>query len=775
MRVLLSYLSALFVVCCAVGDSIPRYPNGCVYVEKQDEILSRYDPEHLSAPFVNCANLSLNSIDYTIFNDSIVSLGLSRNQLITFNASNIVRFSKLHFLDLGRNKISTVSAVNASMPTLGNIYFGSNLLQEIPTVLFKSYKQLSSLNLFNNNITTIKDSDFIGANSLMSLTLARNPIKQISEAAFSSIKQILSLDLSDCGLTTVPSYTKDMKEMFMLNLGHNSITSVDDNSFANNTGLRLLSLASNKIDIIHPKAFEGAVKLSFIALSDNKIETLPQGIFNNMADENAGMFVELYENPIRCNCELQWLSQWLDDLEVRSEFEFTCAQPARNRYKHFHSISASDLTCDPDDKDWSEANQTECKREPSPASDDSEESTLCPTNCECYHRNGTKYQSADSSSSPSKKRRWWSEEVYPFVDCMDAGLTKFPDNIRSDVKNLRLLGNKIESLSIKSLEKFPSLSILNLEGCGLKTIIASPHTVLSNLGILEIQNNQLQVLTEEHLSSLPSLKVLSINNNKLETIPNDIFTNTQKLSVLSIGPNPIKAFDGRCLNGLDLTVLSLRKMNLTVVPTISSPNLHYLELSDNALTSIPNNSFSGFPQILKIMLAHNKITRLDVNAFKGCTRLGTLGLAENTITTLPRGVFDDLSRDRLTIELWRNRFYCDCKIKWFKEWIEQLEADDPQTDVRFSCMKPWRIHAQTSDTLHPDDFVCQPEHSYPGSSDQDDTHGACYTGGQIALTIFLTMFLTILSAFLIRWLCRFRDRRNRYQRPDDTARLDLDM
>jgi len=58
----------------------------------------------------------------------------------------------------------------------------------------------------------------------------------------------------------------------------------------------------------------------------------------------------------------------------------------------------------------------------------------------------------------------------------------------------------------------------------------------------------------------------------------------------------------------------------------------------------------------------------------GATGLRVILLSENKLTKLPKGVFSNITNERLAVELWRNEFVCDCQLKWFKEWIDQVTS-----------------------------------------------------------------------------------------------------
>ena len=52
----------------------------------------------------------------------------------------------------------------------------------------------------------------------------------------------------------------------------------------------------------------GAINLNHIELNDNNIATIKEGSFEGIKHEE--MKIEMYENPINCDCHLSWFKDW---------------------------------------------------------------------------------------------------------------------------------------------------------------------------------------------------------------------------------------------------------------------------------------------------------------------------------------------------------------------------------------------------------------------------------------------------------------------------------
>ncbi|XP_067662958.1 toll-like receptor 4 isoform X2 [Haliotis asinina] len=93
-------------------------------------------------------------------------------------------------------------------------------------------------------------------------------------------------------------------------------------------------------------------------------------------------------------------------------------------------------------------------------------------------------------------------------------------------------------------------------------------------------------------------------------------------------------------------VTNCQKQNLTQVPLDLPKDIVGLDLQDNLLTSLPNNSFITLPKLRFLFLSHNPLTELQREAFRGLDKLETLEMACDTlsldVTTYPDGLFQHL-------------------------------------------------------------------------------------------------------------------------------------
>ncbi|XP_051549671.1 vasorin-like [Myxocyprinus asiaticus] len=122
-------------------------------------------------------------------------------------------------------------------------------LVNMPRGLPSSTKHLY---VFQNNINTLHQQDFVEVGELGMLDLSQNALCEIPDGVFSPLSTLNNLDLSS-----------------------NRITHISKDSFTGLVNLERLYLHNNFIQSIHPAAFEGLENLLELKLQGNQIRVLP--------------------------------------------------------------------------------------------------------------------------------------------------------------------------------------------------------------------------------------------------------------------------------------------------------------------------------------------------------------------------------------------------------------------------------------------------------------------------------------------------------------------
>ncbi|CAL1528354.1 unnamed protein product [Lymnaea stagnalis] len=182
------------------------------------------------------------------------------------------------------------------------------------------------------------------------------------------------------------------------------------------------------------------------------------------------------------------------------------------------------------------------------------------------------------------------------VDCYDRQLGAMPDNLSASARYLNLQKNNI------------------------KTVDGWKLTGLQGLEHLNLKENQVEELQPESFLNLSSLRNLHLENNNIQNIADNAFGDLPALKVLELSGNQISDISGTFEN-----ISSLERLNL----------------NQNKLTSLKDDSFKGVRGLTYLTLAQNKISFISKLAFQGMTILSYLVLRGNPLRNVD-GIFTGL-------------------------------------------------------------------------------------------------------------------------------------
>lgn len=167
--------------------------------------------------------------------------------------------------------------------------------------------------------------------------------------------------------------------------------------------------------------------------------------------------------------------------------------------------------------------------------------------------------------------------------------------------------------------------VLDGLGTALKRIDITNCNVGTN-GVVHLGLGRLPLLTEinVHQERLGTVKknwfdgMTTSTDRSDGSVPSDAFS--AKIQVVRLEDNAIARLDDRAFQGLtDLVVLSLAKNSLNDVRRSVLPEtarfLTTIDLSHNALTTLPQNFFTKMPVLQKVLLYNNKMSTLDHGTF----------------------------------------------------------------------------------------------------------------------------------------------------------------
>ncbi|NXS40416.1 LRRN4 protein, partial [Balaeniceps rex] len=226
----------------------------------------------------------------------ILSLRQNHLQAVRWGSEAL---SSLLSLDLSFNKLSSVPSCHSSaLPNLRWLSLAGNPLIEIQPLAFSCYPQLQSLNL---SATLLGQDDRRGIRE-SAFAISTSP----SEAMNRPGNTINVLDLSGTFLEKIqPEWTRDLRNLRSLHLTKMSrLRSLDTDFFKSMPGLQELNCQdSRSLGFVRTEMFDSAPQLSHLSFENCNLSSFSP--WN--ANSSDSLIINLYGNPLLCNCQLSWL------------------------------------------------------------------------------------------------------------------------------------------------------------------------------------------------------------------------------------------------------------------------------------------------------------------------------------------------------------------------------------------------------------------------------------------------------------------------------------
>ena len=225
-------------------------------------------------PMISCQSLGLPNVP-NVRRAHLLDLG--NNSISRLPANAFAHISGLKKLYLNKNKIQHIDLNAFANLDLEVLDLSDNAFRDVPSMLREHHVRASTLNLENNDISSLQASMFTHVTGLKKLYLAKNKIDFVHANAFDGL-YLDALDLSDNILTTIPAMFGDnqseLTNLTFLGLSKNFISTLNNNGFNGLPNLRYLYLGDNPVSCIQPEAWVGPSTLEIIEFSADSLDIL---------------------------------------------------------------------------------------------------------------------------------------------------------------------------------------------------------------------------------------------------------------------------------------------------------------------------------------------------------------------------------------------------------------------------------------------------------------------------------------------------------------------
>eukprot|EP00035_Acanthoeca_spectabilis_P015659 m.314124 g.314124 ORF g.314124 m.314124 type:complete len:1717 (-) comp16409_c0_seq9:26-5176(-) len=168
------------------------------------------------------------------------------------------------------------------------------------------------------------------------------------------------------------------------------------------------------------------------------------------------------------------------------------------------------------------------------------------------------------------------------------------------------------------------------------TLDVNTFSEAPNIEWIEGHNAGITDFRDGFFAPLSRLIFVGFTNNLLTILRNNLFANNTVLRYVSLSNNRISTIEPNALRNTQVGSISLNGNHFSQVPAAglqgASHSLIQIELSENTITRIAANDFSGMSLVRGLLMARNPVVQVDASAFWDLT---ALAVAPNVLSPLP--------------------------------------------------------------------------------------------------------------------------------------------
>ncbi|XP_057553725.1 toll-like receptor 3 isoform X2 [Hippopotamus amphibius kiboko] len=531
----------------------------------------------------DCSHLKLTQIPDDL-PTNITVLNLTHNQLRRLPPANFTRYSQLIILDGGFNSISKLEPeLCQSLPLLEILKLHHNELSHVSDKTFIFCTNLAELHLMSNSIQKIQN----------------NPFKnlKLSPGCFHAIGKLFGLSLDNAKLS--PSLTEKLclelsnTSIQNLSLSNNQLYRTSNTTFIGlkQTNLTMLDLSHNSLSVIGNDSFAWLPHLEYLFLEYNNIEHLSSRSFYGLSNVR---YLNLRHSFTKQSTSLASLPK-IDDFSFQW---LKCLEDLNMEDNNFAGIKSNTFTGLTRLRYLSLSNSFSSLR------------TL--TNETFLSLAGSPLLILNLTRNKISKIESGAFSRLGHLHVLDLGLNEIGQELTGqewrgleNIVEIYLSYNKYLELTSNSFALVPSLQRLMLRRVALKNVAISPspfHPLL-NLTILDLSNNNLANINDELLKGLEKLEILDLQHNNLARLwkhanpggPVQFLKGLSHLHILNLESNGFDEIPAGVFKDLtELKSIDLGLNNLNILPPSVFDNqvsLKSLSLQKNLITSVEKKVF----------------------------------------------------------------------------------------------------------------------------------------------------------------------------------------
>ncbi|XP_055848500.1 chaoptin isoform X1 [Episyrphus balteatus] len=571
---------------------------------------------HLVLAFNAIERIHVNAFDG--ITETLEYLDLERNELSAVPGA-IKSLHKLKYLYLTSNNICQLSNLPEFAGNLRVLSLSGNNFSVIPINALRNFTELSYLNMGYNTITEIPENIFtVWGSQLQTILLRNNKITHLHLGSFNGLDQIKEISLSFNDITITNPYvfenvsqTLKILELSFAVFPARSLESIDPlEALSPLTELMWLGLDNNNLKALSNESFAAMKELSYINLGFNHLKQIPQGLFIPEIHRHL-VEIDLSYNSIE---SLPFRAFYnLGDLQTINIQSNKIRSIDRHAFFNLEFLRSIDMSFNR----LKNISHGALSFMPSLASLDLTHNSLCMLSLKMFHY-------VSNASTPLRLNishnqiAIFDDELssYMYIYHLDVSHNLISNslsfsNLGNTLRILNLMNNELSSLGNHAFGDLEFLEVLNLSYNNISSLRRRSFQGLNSLQELDLSNNRLDQLQVEQFSNLRKLRILRIRNNHLRALPREVFMNT-RLEYLDISHNfltvwPVPAFTdvGFTLRSIQFVANTLEYLDSSMF--INSQFLFDLNLSQNKITVLPDNTFTFLTNLTNLDLSFNPL------------------------------------------------------------------------------------------------------------------------------------------------------------------------
>ncbi|XP_059100564.1 toll-like receptor 3 [Peromyscus eremicus] len=313
----------------------------------------------LSKTFTSLQTVT-NETFLSLAHSPLLTLNLTKNHISKIAGGAFSWLGQLRILDLGLNDIDQELTGQEwrGLRSIFEIYLSYNKYLQLTSNSFALVPGLQRLMLRRVALKNaeISPSPFRPLRNLTILDLSNNNIANINEDLLEGLENLEILDFQHNNLARLwkhanpggpVNFLKGLSHLHILNLESNGFDEIPVGVFKNLFELKSINLGLNNLNILLPSIFDDQTSLRSLNLQKNLITSVEKNVFGPAFQNLSSL--DMRFNPFDCTCEsIAWFVNWINQTHANiSELptHYLCNTPPQYHgfpVMHFDTSSCKD-------------------------------------------------------------------------------------------------------------------------------------------------------------------------------------------------------------------------------------------------------------------------------------------------------------------------------------------------------------------------------------------------------------------------------------------------